>query len=425
MDGSLAMGDGGTGGDGNAADQTAGDALSSTDAVTADAAGSSDALGDGGSNLDGSGGEGGGCDPGFVLDAGLSDACPQGNCNAIHVGDSNTGQAVVATFLALSTDYLYWSGEMSRAPLDGGPAQYLGAEGVGVALDSSNVYFASGGAYSIPLDGLDGGVPTYLGDLSYQRIASTATYQGIALAANATSLYMTGAYGGGAASWPNTACCVSLTSMPLTGVPDGGAGSAVGGGEAHCYTRVLLDDTRVYWSVHNAVVAAPLNGGSTVTVGQAIASNACPDPNGFGGQGGYMGYGLLSLGATPLAMDSTYVYTADGLNVVRINKTTGQSTTLATADAGGVISAVAVDGQRVYWAENHAPGASLGSNGIGYIKSASLDGTCPGGVLASVSLPNFFLYGGFGYWDLLVDAHNLYWSVEVQRESWQIWRLPR
>jgi len=147
-----------------------------------------------------------------------------------------------------------------------------------------------------------------------------------------------------------------------------------------------------------AVMAAPVAGGEARVLAGA-------DATGYGTVPGLGSRGFVA----PLRMDSSFVYTVDGLNIVRIAKATGVSSTLVTAE--GPISALAVGDMRIYWAES----STTGNFAVSVLKSAPLAGGD-----AIVLADDFFyvLPPEPVMSDIVVTQTNLLWAA-----NGTLWRL--
>jgi hypothetical protein len=289
-----------------------------------------------------------------------------------------------ASFLAVDSTYLYWSGTggFARIPLSGGPVQLLGAGGGAFAIDGSHLYFPCGWSdlCSIPLDGLpDGGSPLDLG-----RVASgSSTPVASMITVDTTSVYATAIEGN-----PT----VTVSRLPIGGLPEGGSAQYIGLGDPHIDSRLVVDPTALYWS---GVSCAPLDGGPVTRIG------AVDD-------GVYLGTGIPA----PVAEDTSYVYTADWTHVVRVPKTGGDGgapEVLATLQPGDLVMAIAVDGMRVYWVEKPSPMHPPNPAQPGGLFVLPLDGGPPVQMCSGVGSP-----------DIVLDTSHVYFSSAVG-----IYALPK
>jgi hypothetical protein len=240
----------------------------------------------------------------------------------------------------------------------------------GIAVDSTNVYWASwGGVMKI---GLDGGTPITL-----------AGAQSDGIAVNATSVYWTD---------PNVNDLHGPGMGTVMKVPlGGGPAVTLASGQWNPF-GVAVDLTSVYWT----------------ETAQITGSGCCVNQDGGtvnkvalgGGPTITLASGQLQPG--PVAVDRTGVYWTDGRNgtVMKVGLDGGTAVTLASGQItpGGI----AVDTTNVYWTDYGTCGATDGGPCGGAVMKVALCGGRPT-VLAYVQQQ---APGG----PIVVDATSVYWA---------------
>jgi hypothetical protein len=266
-----------------------------------------------------------------------------------------------------------------------------------IALDDTNVYWASQGQGSAPVGKVpkSGGPSTTLDGISSSYVAI-----------DATRVYTTGDSQGLVVACAKTGCSDNPATIASV---QGGLGP------------VAVDDTNIYWSsetgggVGAVIVKAPLAGGAPTTlVSGPFVSGPLPLAlssrilfyAGVAGTGAGPG-GLMSvstdggeptllygqnLANTVLAItaDAKNVYFSDNGSVVQIPIGGGAATTLASNE--GRVFGIAFDATRVYWTAMDA--SSVRSAPIG------------GGPVTTLAAGQESPFG------IAVDATSVYWSNE-------------
>jgi hypothetical protein len=244
------------------------------------------------------------------------------------------GTAAAATARLAGTGapagHLYWAndaGTISEVPLAGGPATTLvtGQNGpVGVAVDSSHIYWADNGAGTIDETNRDGtgGVTTLVTGQNYP----------VTVAVDSSHIY-----------WANY-LAGTINEAPLAGGP----ATTLVSGQTHPQ-GVAVYGSYLYWAnACNAncqydtgtIQRAPLAGGTATTLVTGLF-----DPTG-------------------IAVNSSHLYWTDAGTINQAPRAGGTATTLVTGQ--GDPFGIAVDGSHLYWAN---------WNGSGTIDQANLDGT--------------------------------------------------
>jgi hypothetical protein len=257
--------------------------------------------------------------------------------------------------IALDSTNVYWagfgaSGPIAKIPKNGGASTTLAntstAGATSVAIDAVNVYWASTGLQKVRIDG-DGGAVT---------VDQNAAYTPSKIALNSGAIYFT------AITHPGNG-----GQLLQVGV-DGGASVALASDPTKTFINIATDATSVYWVTQvpstgiGDVLKVALDGGAPVTLASGqdhpwgIAVDAV---NVYWTGNGVMKAPLsggppVALDSTPggsgIAVDANYVYWASPVGtgtVMKVPINGGPSTVLASNQANPTY--VAIDATSVYW----------------------------------------------------------------------------
>ena len=163
--------------------------------------------------------------------------------------------AVAAPAAAMDSTSVFWwnsvNGDVQFAPIGGGTIQPLSlaqtsdTATTGIAVDTSNVYFALGGTAA---NGFTDGVviaQPKVGGTSATLASGRSGLRGVTVA-------------GGTVYWADGA---GVMSAPL----DGGTIATVAA-DTQNVLNVVVDGTEIYWSNSSSILKASLDGGAPVTV---------------------------------------------------------------------------------------------------------------------------------------------------------------
>jgi len=240
---------------------------------------------------------------------------------------------------------------------------------VGIAVDSTSVYWTDSGLETVNKIGINGGTVTTL--------ATGSNPQGIAV--DSTSVY-----------WTETG---SVNKVGLNG------GTVMTLATGNGPQRIAVDSTSVYWTETGSVNKVGLNGGTVMTLAtgsypQGIAVDSTSvywtdtglgTVNKVGINGGTVTTLVTATDPQGIAVDSISVYWSETGSIDKVGIVGGTVTTLASGQF--LFEPIAVDSASVYWAES----SSINRVGIN------------GGIVTTVAT-------GKNPQSIAVDSTSVYWT---------------
>ncbi len=234
----------------------------------------------------------------------------------------------VSEALAVDGTNAYWSEPtlsfLRSVPLSGGTASTLaptGDEALGLTLGAGYVYWVTltGNVGRVPVGG---GLPE---TIATGRPASTSYPAGIAVDNDSV-------YWGGVTATTDGSGGLTKLGVLLKMPRDGGSIATLASDPSTTMGGVVVNATNVYWSTHDSIMTAALNGTGHTVVASGLG------------------------GAVQIAIDDTNVYWADGFNgqVAAAPLSGGATTVLASGEFSAL--GVAVDALSVYWTVGNGSG---------------------------------------------------------------------